>query len=136
MMVIATSLEIQFYQSLGKLFYAIAASDKIVREAEVETLIELVKSEWVPMDDFEDEYQVDTAYQIETVFDWLDCEGGLSVDSCFDEFKLFKKENESLFIEKRKQLIWKTCNAIANSFSGKNKSEIIILARLKMILKE
>ena len=136
MMVIATSLEIQFYQSLGKLFYAIAASDKIVREAEVETLIELVKSEWVPMDDFEDEYQVDAAYQIETVFDWLDCEGGLSVDSCFDEFKLFKKENESLFIEKRKQLIWKTCNAIANSFSGKNKSEIIILARLKMILKE
>ena len=135
-MVIATSLEIQFYQNLGKLFYAIAASDKIVREAEVETLIELVKSEWVPMDDFEDEYQVDTAYQIETVFDWLDCEGGLSTESCFDEFKSFKNENESLFTIKHKQLIWKTCNAIANSFSGKNKSEIIILARLKMILEE
>ena len=135
-MVIATSLEIQFYQNLGKLFYAIAASDKIVRGAEVDTLIEFVKSKWVPMDDFEDEYKVDTAYQIETVFDWLDCEGGLSVDSCFDEFKSFKKENEPLFTKKHKQLIWKTSNAIANSFSGKNKSEIMILARLKMILEE
>jgi len=135
-MPIATSLEIRFYQSLGKLFYAIAASDKVVRETEVETLIKLVKSEWVPMDDFEDEYHVDAAYQIETVFDWLDFEGGLTVDSCFDEFKLFKKENEPLFTKKRKQLIWKTCNAIANSFSGKNKSEIIMLARLKIVLEE
>ncbi len=132
----STSLEIKFYQSLGKLFYAIAASDKIVREAEVETLIDLVKSKWVPIDDFEDEFHVEAAYQIETVFDWLDCEGGLKAEGCFKEFKSFKKENESLFTKKRKQLIWKTSNEIANSFSGKNKSEIIMLARLKMVLEE
>jgi len=129
-------LEIEFYQSLGKLFYAIAASDKIVREKEIETLIELVKSKWLPLDDFEDEFQVDAAYQIETVFDWLDCEGGLEADSCFKEFKSFKKENESLFSDKRKQLIWMTSTAIANSFSGKNKSELIILAKLKMLLEK
>jgi len=133
---VTVSLEIKFYQSLGKLFYAVAASDRIVREAEVETLIQLVKSKWVPLDDFEDEYHVDTAYQIETVFDWLDCEGGLKADICFDEFKTFKNEHESLFTNKRKQLIWRTSNYIANSFSGKNKSEIIMLARLKLLLKE
>jgi len=133
-MKVSTSLEIKFYQSLGKLFYAIAASDKIVREAEVETLIQLVKSKWVPMDDFEDEFHLDAAYQIDTVFDWLNCEGGLKADSCFEEFTYFKKTHESLFTKKRKQLIWKTCNAIANSFSGKNKSEVIILAKLKMVL--
>lgn len=133
---VTTSLEIKFYQNLGKLFYAVAASDKVVREAEVETLINLVKSKWVPMDDFEDEFQVNAAYQIDTVFDWLNCEGGLKVDKCFEEFKSFKKENESLFTKKRKQLIWKTSNEIANSFSGKNKSEIIILTRLKLVLEQ
>jgi len=133
---ITTSLEIQFYQNLGKLFYAVAASDKVVREAEVETLINLVKSKWVPIDDFEDEFHVDAAYQIDTVFDWLNCEGGLKADSCFEEFKSFKASHESLFTKKRKQLIWKTSNDIANSFSGKNKSEIIILARLKMVLEK
>ena len=129
-------LEIEFYQNLGKLFYAIAASDKIVRPSEIETLLELVKSEWLPLDTFEDEFQVDAAYQIETVFDWLDAEGGLSADSCFKDFKSFKAENETLFNEKRKQLIWKTSNAIANSFSGKNKSELLILAKLKMLLEK
>ena len=133
---VTVSLEIKFYQSLGKLFYAVAASDGIVREAEVETLIQLVKSKWVPIDDFEDEFHLDAAYQIDTVFDWLNCEGGLKSDSCFDEFKSFKKDHESLFTKKRKQLIWNTSNDIANSFSGKNKSEIIMLARLKMLLKE
>lgn len=127
-------LEIEFYQSLGKLFYAIAASDKIVRKAEIKALIELVKSKWLPLDDFEDEFHVDAAYQIETVFDWLNYEGELKPDSCFKEFKSFKTENESLFNENRKQLIWMTSNAIANSFSGKNKSELIILAKLKMLL--
>ena len=88
------------------------------------------------MDDFEDEFQVDAAYQIDTVFDWLNCEGGLKADTCFEEFKSFKVVHESLFTKERKQLIWKTCNEIANSFSGKNKSEIIILARLKMVLEQ
>ena len=130
------SLEIKFYQSLGKLFYAIAAADKIVRDTEIVTLIELVKTKWVPLDDFEDEFQVDAAYQIETVFDWLDSEGDLAAENYFKEFKTFKKENEQLFTEKRKQLIWETSSAIANSFSGKNKSEIIMLTRLKMVLEE
>ena len=129
-------LEIEFYQNLGKLFYAIAASDKIVRETEIETLIKLVKSKWLPLDDFEDEFQVDAAHQIETVFDWLNCEGGLHTKSCFNDFRSFKRENESLFNEKRKDLIWRTSSEIANSFAGKNKSELIILAKLKMLLKK
>jgi len=130
------SLEIQFYQNLGKLFYAIAASDKIVRKAEVDTLINLVKSKWAPIDNFEDEFQADAAYQIETVFNYLNLEGEQNAESYFEEFKSFKKAHESLFTKTRKLQIWKTSNKIANSFSGKNKSEIIMLARLKMILEK
>jgi len=66
--------EIEFYQILGKLFYAIAASDKVVHKVEIETLKELIKTVWVPLDDYEDEFHEDAAYQIETVFDWLEYE--------------------------------------------------------------
>jgi len=131
-----TSIEIKFYQSLGKLFYAIAISDKLVHEAEITVLKELIKSKWVTLDGFEDEFNEDTAYHIETVFDWLDFERNYKAEDSFNEFVLFKLENEMLFTEKRKQLIWESSSAIANAFSGKNKSEIIILARLKMVLKE
>ena len=127
--------EIEFYQILGKLFYAIAASDKVVHKVEIETLKELIKTVWVPLDDYEDEFHEDAAYQIETVFDWLEYER-IKATSCFEEFKSFKKENESLFSDYRKKLIWKTSSAIANSFSGKNKSELIMLTKLKMVLED
>ncbi len=127
--------EVSFYQSLGKLFYAIAASDKIVRVAEYEALRKIVTAKWKPLDDYEDEFHTDAALQIEIVFDWLDYKS-LKANVCFDEFSSFKKENENLFSSKRKKLIWETSNAIANSFAGKNKSEIIMLAKLKMILEE
>jgi hypothetical protein len=127
--------EIKFYQSLGKLFYAIAASDKIVRVAEYNALRELVTSKWKRVDDYEDEFHTDAALQIEIVFDWLDYKS-LDADECFKEFAFFRKENPSLFSLKRKKLIWETANAISNSFAGKNKSELIMLTKLKMVLEE
>lgn len=127
--------EISFYQNLGKLFYAIAASDKIVRIAEYETLRETVKNKWKQLDDFEDEFHTDAALQIEIVFDWLDYKA-LSAQQCYNEFVTFKNDNNSLFSEKRKQLLWETSNAIANAFSGKNKSEIIMLTKLKLELEK
>ena len=127
------NLELEFYQNLGKLFYSIAASDKIIRKSEIDVLRDLIQSKWLPLDDYEDEFHEDAAFQIETVFDWLESEK-IKADICFNDFKLFKKENEKLFNDKRKQLIWLTSNAIANAFSGKNKSEVIVLAKLKMLL--
>lgn len=128
-------LEIEYYQKLGKLFYAIAAADKIVHEAEYETLLQLVKSNWVPLDSYEDEFHTDAAFQIEIVFGWLDYQK-YSADECFIEFKDFIKAHPSLFSQTRKKLIWKTANEIANAFAGKNKSELMMLAKLKLILKE
>jgi len=126
--------ELGFYQSIGKLFYAIAAADKIVRKKEYDALRKLVKEQWKSMDDYKDDFNTDSAYQIEIVFDWMDYEQ-LDAANCFEEFKDFKKENDSLFTKERKNLIWETANAIANSFAGKNKSELIMLAKLKSLLK-
>jgi hypothetical protein len=125
--------EIEFYQKIGKLFYAVAAADKVVRKSEYDALLKIVNDHWKDLDDYEDEYHTDAAFQIEIVFGWLDY-NALDADECFEDFKYFTKEHPSLFSVKRKQLIWKTANAIANAFSGKNKSELILLTKLKLVL--
>lgn len=47
---------IDFYQNLGKLFYAIAAVDTIVEEAELNVLKEIVKSKWTKVDPIDDDF--------------------------------------------------------------------------------
>jgi len=126
---------LEFYQIIGKLFFAIAAADKIVRKSEYKALLELVNSYWVELDEYEDEFHADAAFQIEIVFGWLDYNQANAVD-CFADFEEYLKTHRDLFTEKRKQLIWKTANAIANAFSGKNKSELIMLTKLKLNLEK
>jgi len=130
------NIMINFYRNLGKLFYAIAAADKNVREVEYNTLKEIIKAEWLNIDDVKDSFGTDTAYQIEIVFDWLYNDDEYNGKTCFNDFITFKKNNEQLFTNRIKQLIMKTATAIADSFSGKNKSELIMLANLNIELQK
>jgi len=123
----------KLYQNLGKLFYAVAASDKVVHEEEKKTLKKIVKVDWVNVDEFKDEYGSDAAYLIEIIFDWLD-ENQPPAFTAFEDFKDFKKDHEEFFTPAINKLIWKTADQIASSFSGKNKSELILLSQLKAIL--
>lgn len=130
------NIEIEFYQNLGKLFYAIAASDKVVRKSEYDSLRNIVKSEWLKTGTIEDDFGVNASYQIEIVFDWLDYEEELNAEECFEQFEAYYKENTSSFTDNLKNLIWDTANTIAGAFSGKNKSELILLGRLKLIFEK
>jgi hypothetical protein len=125
--------QVLFYQKLGELFYSVAAADKVVEKSEYEALRSMVVSHWKDLDDYEDSFHTDAAYQIEIVFDWFDYEH-LDADDCFNNFKEYKKDHEYLFTPERKKLIWQTADTIANAFSGRNKSELIMLARLKLLL--
>lgn len=127
------NIGITFYQNLGKLFYAVAASDKVVRESEYNSLRKIVKSKWLQVDDIVDEFGADAAFQIEIVFDWMDYETP-NAESCFKEFETFYNEYKTYFSKRIKQLIWETANNIADAFSGKNKSELMMLGRLKITL--
>ncbi len=126
--------QLLFYQKMGELFYAIAAADKVVRKEEYNTLKTMVLEKWKNLDDYKDPFHTDAAHQIEVVFDWFDYEQ-LDANDCFDSFEDYKKENPKHFTQERKELIWETADAIASSFAGKNKSEIIMLAKLKILLK-
>lgn len=124
----------ELYQSLGKLFYAIAMADKAVRPVEVVELNENVHTYWLSVDEAEDEYGTDAAHQIAIVFDWLQQEEKES-QQYFDEFVAFYNEHSQRFNLKIKQLIWKTACDIALSFRGANKSELILLTKLRLLLK-
>lgn len=130
------NLNIHFYQELGKLFFAIAAADNDVRTAEIIKLHDIVKNKWLPIDETEDDFHTDAAYQIEVVFDWLNNQDELNVEACFNDFVNFKNNQKHFFTEPIKKLIIKTAHEIANSFAGKNKSELIMLAKLELELKK
>ena len=134
-MVTKKKMTLKFYQNLGKLFYAIAAADKHVVISEFDKLKDIVKTQWLDMDPITDDYHTDAAYQIEIVFDWLNKEDNLNEQSCFNDFVNYKNEQKHLFTKEIKKLIIKTAGAIASSFSGINKSELIMLAKLDLELK-
>lgn len=121
------------YQNLGKLFYAMAISDGSVHVKEWDKVKEIVKEDWLYVDDFTDRYGTDAANQIEIVFDWL-LEYEKNSEECFEEFKEFYAEHPHAFTKEIKSLTEKTANAIANAFSGKNKSELVLLAKINLLL--
>ncbi|WP_338407064.1 hypothetical protein [uncultured Flavobacterium sp.] len=62
---------IHFYQQLGKVFYRIASADKVVQKEEIAQLNEIIKNQWLALEDSLNELGDDAAYQIEMVFDSL-----------------------------------------------------------------
>ncbi|NDV44743.1 hypothetical protein [Flagellimonas sediminis] len=124
----------ELYQNLGKLFYAVAMADHSIHVKELEKLNELVHDIWLDMDTVEDGYGTDAAAQIETVFEWL-LEYGKNADDVYEEFEQFYTENKPLFTPKIKQLTMSTARAIASSFSGSNKAELIQLGRLELLFR-
>ena len=119
-----------FYQNLGKLFYAIAATDNNVDEMEYETLKKLVQSKAL-------HFSFDNANAIqEIVLTFNDLQAkSYNADTSFEEFISFKRQNEVLFTDANKLTIMKAANRIASSFSYKNKSELIMIAKLDIEFK-
>lgn len=122
-----------FYQNLGHLFYAVAAADKVVRASELETLHALVLSKWIPLGEAEDEFHTDLGYHIEIVFEYLKHNATPAEDS-FERFSNYAQEHPGEFTRKRKEMIWQTANDIAEAFSGTNKSELIMLSKLRLLM--
>jgi hypothetical protein len=129
-------MTLKFYENIGKLFYGIAASDKVVREEELFKLKESIKKVWLTSDLIEKDTKIDAEQAIINTFNLLNYDNVYDAEHCFNSFKSFKKDHEYLFTENIKTLIKKTAEAIASAVSGKNKSELIILAKLNLELKK
>ena len=116
----------QFYKILGQLFYLVAAVDRTVRPEEFEQFRQSMKVDWIPLDP--------NSAQIEIAFNESLRQVPKRKD-CLEAFQLFKLENENLFTDEIRVLIWKTASLVADVIGGKNKSELVILSQIFLILK-
>lgn len=122
-----------FFQKTGEVLFAIAISDKKIAPEEYEALQDLIQEELKLSSLGKNE--IKHINQMKNVFDWM-IKNPKSADEILDEYKKFKNENPALFTPKIKYFIYKTANRIAGSYANKNKSELILLAKLHFILKE
>lgn len=123
-----------FYQLLGKIFYAAANADKNLRPEERQVLKDLVKSEWVPLENSVDPYGSDAAFQIEYMFDIL-FETEPPTGHVLDELEDFKTHHPSLFTGDMNSRIVRTAGKITDAVARKNKNELVFLSRLESTLK-
>lgn len=129
-------IPLDFYRNLGKLFYALAAIDGTVNPIEFDTLKSVIKEQWLDLGPLEDDYGTDAAYVIEVVFNWLSADDHENAEVCFEDFVAFKDAQSHLFTDEVKKLILKTGSKVVHAFSGINKSELILMAKLDMELKK
>jgi len=122
-----------FYQKLGYLFYSVAKSDKKISPAELVALQQIIREDWLSLDDTIDAYGSDTAYQIHIIFDFL-YEKDFYSESAYTIFSRYFKEHLDLFSEDVIDRIIHSATRIADSLNGHNKSELQALTRLHMLI--
>lgn len=125
----------EFYQNVGRLYYAIAAADRVIRKEEIEVLKKVVRQEWERKDRTKDAYGTFTAAQIEIVFDWMDAHKP-EAGEAFEKFAAFYKDHKELFSNPVKEDLMATSNEIASAFRDKNKSELVMLAKLQTLFNQ
>lgn len=125
-------IDIEFFKSLGELYYAIAISDNCVRDEEFYKLEEVLDNEWVSLDDF----NLSSKAIIVNMFKSLQITNSSDAEVYYNNFVSFKRTHEILFNDKVKSLILKTATQITSSFSKQNKSELIMLSKLNIELKK
>ncbi|MBT8298415.1 MAG: hypothetical protein HKP42_06520 [Maribacter sp.] len=125
----------KLHHNLGKLFYAVAMADKKIEVEEITVFKTEIRNRWSDPDVKQNELAVKDHHEIINIFTQLQAISANS-DSCFNEFSEFYNEHKNLFSKDTKKRIWNTAQAIALSFAHKNKSELILLAKLKMLLEK
>jgi len=119
-----------FYKELGRLLYAIAASDGSVSDKEVATLKRIVSEELVPQEASTDHFGTDQAYITEFEFDVL-ADRSASAEGAFDSFIAYMARHKNDLDPERKELIYRAADAVANAFHGVNKAELPLLIELR-----
>ena len=132
----ATSkLPIQYYEKVGELLYAISAIDKVVRKEEFRSLKNSLNSFWTSFKVNGQNASLEPAAVMETAF-MNALRNKKDPETCYAGFVKYKKNNPEQFNTAHNKVIWDTVNLIANSYSLVNKSEVIFLQKLKLVLQD
>jgi len=117
----------EFYRQLALLFYAFAAADRKIVIEEKQSIITAVNLNWGAQ-----------AEAKEIIYSTLRkaIEEKMEADAAFVSFDGYYKENIERFTPDLKLRILEDTDNITRSFSGRNKSELIMLTRLHFLFKD
>jgi len=126
------NLEIQFYESLAKLFYTVMLCDNNLHKNEVKKLTDALHGNFIKADESNVFKTEEGIHLIEKKLGEL-IVANADVWTCLDEFKAFKSANSLFFSDEIKQKLWKVINSLAFTVAGKNKAEVIALNEISTI---
>lgn len=122
-----------FSESIANLFYAIACADKKISSNELAFINEIIAKEWTTSEFIMLNKNSDFEMHFHDAIKKL-IEQNRKPHDCFTNFEAFKKLNDAHFSQSLKNLIWKTAESIASTNNSKNKSELIMLSKLAIVL--
>lgn len=122
---------LNFLSNIAQFVYVVIAVDGTVREEEEQKLLELFNTIWKAPKIFTDS----EIEHINRMYLQLKKEEK-PTQLCFENFIEFKNNNESLFSDEIKNMLWETACIVTSEVNNKNKSELIFLVKLERELKK
>lgn len=117
-----------FFENLAYLFYAVVVVDNNVRVEEKRKIKELVDEHWhVESEDMDSKSVIFS--KLKTLFT-EQCDKELA----FHNYKQFFLQHRGWFTEELKKKIMHSANKIADAFSGRNKSESVLISQLYFLM--
>ncbi|MDB5190611.1 MAG: hypothetical protein JWQ96_174 [Segetibacter sp.] len=132
-MIQADTIPKELYTRLGYLFYAIAIADGTIESAEIKKLKQTIKERWLPADESLDEFGSPAAFQIISVFDWLEAKQ-IFADEAYEAFAIYFRKNWQGVDTAMRENILQTAVDVSLAFRGENKSEQVFIESLKKLL--
>lgn len=123
----------RFFKELGNLYYAIAAADKNISDAERKKLDDEVQFCWKHFEKSMDRFGSDRAFLIEFEFESMEDKSESAADA-FDSFETYFNEYGAGFDQQTKIMIFNSARHIAESVRKINQNELVYLLRLKELL--
>lgn len=119
-----------FFVAITNLFYAFSMIDKKMVIEEKKEIIWAVKEDWAT-----NEYGFNSEELIyETMRELI--KEKIPAEKAFDFFKQYMQSKKELFTDEVNVSLIETCHKIANAQNGVNKSELILLSKLQLLIND
>lgn len=122
------------YTDLGYLFYSIAASDGKISSEERAALSELIRKQWLPLENSRDEMGTDEGHYIDIAFDYAR-DACVPPDEAFERFADHVRREPDQFDAGLRRMVLQSAADIASVTRRMNKSELTRLNQLEALFR-
>ncbi len=124
----------QVAKAIGYLIYAVASADNHVSPEEKRIVHEVINEQWKILADEEDPFGARALDFIDKIIVAMD-EKQVESSMALELFKGIYTEKKELFTPELKQFILAICIKTGSAFNRMNKSELVLLSRIELLLK-